>query len=439
MKDMTLLRRLLRPGVEIAIAIVFFVLWMIGEAGRSGGMLATAPDTRWIGILVWIVPFALIAIAIASSRIAVWIAHGAIALMLILALCSSAFMLGSTSWPAYLGVVIAVGFMANSPDRRQRWATLVLAVTYGIVIDVLMVLRYYPDSSFISWASVAGLPPSDIPLSIQLQQGQQLATNVAVGLGVVFVLVLTFAWLVGFSTRAVLDRFGAVRAQTETRGRLRESDARLGLAEERGRIARDLHDILAHSLTVVVAQSEGLHSTRSRTTEETDHGLTIIASAARAALGDIRLVVEGLRSGEGEVGDPSVAELDELLTELRAQGITIERSDFGDVVALRTGARIAVYRIVQEALTNALAHGGVGSAVRLSLDWRGPGLAVTIVSAVGHGAVERGGPGGQGIIGMQERATIVGGWLTAGADEDGFRVTAFIPYQADDVAGQAAA
>ncbi|NQX29112.1 hypothetical protein HQQ81_17335 [Microbacteriaceae bacterium VKM Ac-2854] len=388
--------------------------------------------------VAWLTPFVLISAAIACARAAPVIGHGLIVTMLALAGLTPVLMLGSTSWPAYLGVAIAVGLAAASSRRPFGWPSLGLGLLYAAAIGWLMVWRYAETGeSIVAWSGIA--PPVSDPVMRQMTEStfavEQAAypPDVLMWTGVVVFAVssavIVLLWALGFTVRAGLDRLLASRAEVRALTERDDAATRLAVAEERGRIARDLHDVLAHSLTVVVVQADGLRRLTDRSPDRVDAALETIAEAARSAIGDIRLVVESLRAGRGEAGEPTVVDLDGLISQMSEQGLLIERSDFGSVQPLGAGAQLAVYRIVQESLTNALAHGGIGSSVRVGLDWRGPGLALTVVSKSGGAAPARTESGGNGIPGMRERASIVGGWLTAGADDDGeFRVSAFVPF-----------
>jgi signal transduction histidine kinase len=204
-----------------------------------------------------------------------------------------------------------------------------------------------------------------------------------------------------------------------------------------------VHDVLAHSLAVVIAQADGARFIRdtkpAQTEQRTDDALVAISDAARAALIDVRTLVEGLREDQGEQPQPGLDEIPVLLAQLSRAGMTIDARHFGDAKAMTPAQQLAVYRIVQESLTNALRHGDRAAATRLSFDWRGPGLALSVTSV--GAATEASAPHGNGIRGMKDRARLAGGWLTAGAsDIDGeFVVTLFVPTGTETSATEAAA
>jgi signal transduction histidine kinase len=437
---LALVNRIVSPLPDIVLAIVFLVLWIVAEVGRAGSNSFDSAMTPLVYI-VWVVPFAAISVAIACARKAPLIAHGVLIALFVTAGLAPVFMLTATSWPAYLGVAFAVGLAAGSRHRRWGWPSLALGLLYAAAIAWLMVWRYAgTGNTIVAWAGLA--EPLFEPVMRKINENTSVPVQVVYAAdmlnwtgAVIFAFaaaVIVFCWAVGFGIRAALDRFRSTVGESVARQELDAASTRLAVAEERGRIARDLHDVLAHSLTVVVVQADGLRRTTDRSPAKIDAALGTIADAARSAIGDIRLVVESLRGGDADPSEPTLVDITGLLRQMGEQGLRIERSDFGDPQRLGAGAQLSVYRIVQESLTNALAHGGIDSVVRLGFDWRGTGLALTIVSRSGDEATARSAPGGNGIPGMRERASIVGGWLTAGPDEDGeFRVSAYIPF--DDV------
>ena len=246
---------------------------------------------------------------------------------------------------------------------------------------------------------------------------------------------LALAWTVGLLVRTVRDsREQRARAEFDRRER-EHAEYRYVVEQERNRIARDMHDVVAHSLAVVIAQADGARFAAATRPEEASRALGTIAGVARSALGDVRVLLAELRHREGDTPQPVVDDLDDLVARVRAAGLDVRFEERGDRVPLGAGHRIAVYRIVQEGLTNALRHGDSGEPVRLDLDWAGAGVEIRLENAVRPDAAASE-PIDQpafrhGIPGMRERAQLVGGTFRAEAGEDGrFRVHASIPAQA---------
>lgn len=160
-----------------------------------------------------------------------------------------------------------------------------------------------------------------------------------------------------------------------------------------------------------------------------------IAVSARHALVDAQRVIEGVRDDGLVTPQPRLSDVGPLAERMRQGSLKVQQSETGTPVELGAGQQLAVFRIVQECLTNALKHGGRGTAVRLHFDWSGPGLTMHVASelpaSVSIGGTDDGGATervGRGIPGMRERAHLAGGWLSSGPDGEQFRVTVFIPY-----------
>jgi signal transduction histidine kinase len=212
--------------------------------------------------------------------------------------------------------------------------------------------------------------------------------------------------------------------------------------QERVRIARDMHDVVAHSLAVVVAQADGARYLGSKDPAATDAALVTIATTAREALSDVRVLLAQLRHSQDDGPQPTLVDLDRLFEQLRGSGLRITQQVSGTPLALGTGQQLAVYRIVQESLTNALRHADRDQEVTVHFGWTVHGLDLTISSALPPAKTTRTGrtpivgapTAGHGLAGMTERAALVGGHLTAGVDTVGgstrFVVHAWLPERA---------
>src|SRR5690606_2831270 len=206
------------------------------------------------------------------------------------------------------------------------------------------------------------------------------------------------AWTVGALVRSGMrareNRAGELRAQAET-----------AAEQERVRIARDMHDVVAHSLAVVIAQADGARYAAASDPGVTAQALGTISSTARSALADVRLLLTQLRHAQGEGPQPTLTDLEELYAHVRAAGVDL-RVDVDPAPRADPPAavQLAVYRILQEALTNALRHGDEGP-VQVRQQWLPDRLDVEVRNAVAADAT----PGaGHGVIGMRERAQLVG-------------------------------
>ncbi|MDX2939608.1 sensor histidine kinase [Streptomyces ipomoeae] len=212
----------------------------------------------------------------------------------------------------------------------------------------------------------------------------------------------------------------AVRLEVE-----RDQRARLAEARERARISREMHDILGHTLAVVVGLADGAAGLAETKPKQTADTLRIIADSGRGALADLRRLLTGIREeGPHETPfrpQPSVGDLGALLERIRAAGPDVGLHTAGDLAGLPAGLQLALYRIVQEALTNTLKHAASHTTVRVSLIAEKDAVHVT-VEDTGPPATERVRSwegGGQGLLGMRERAALYQGTVTAGPNSEG--------------------
>jgi signal transduction histidine kinase len=239
-------------------------------------------------------------------------------------------------------------------------------------------------------------------------------------------------WLAGRTIRnhTMLARELAEKAERAQHGR--EEDERRAIAVERSRIARELHDVLAHNLSVMVVQAAAARRVLDKDPVRAVEVAALIERTGREALAEIRHMFGPMRRGDGEdlSGPPSIARVDELARRARAAGLGVELRLSGDRVALPPGIDQAAYRIVQEALTNALKHAGSARA-RVTVAYE-PNEVVLSIEDDGDGPrdgfelSEVG--GGHGLVGMRERAALYGGIVQAGRRRGGgFAVRARLP------------
>ncbi|MBS1673728.1 MAG: sensor histidine kinase, partial [Actinobacteria bacterium] len=242
---------------------------------------------------------------------------------------------------------------------------------------------------------------------------------VAVLLGMISVLTLVMAWGAGLLWRLVLHGRRTREAQVR-------AEAVAAAEQERVRIARDMHDVVAHSLAVVIAQSDGARYAAAADPAQATAALATIGQTARAALADVRLLLAQLRHNEGEGPQPTLADLETLYAQVRAAGIeprvTVDPMPPGEPPA---AIQLAVYRILQEALTNAIRH-GVGD-VDVLLAWHQDRVELVVRNVVPATPRSPSAERGHGVIGMRERAQLVGGALTSQPEEDAWVVRATLP------------
>ncbi|MFJ8896198.1 sensor histidine kinase [Leifsonia sp. NPDC102414] len=382
-------------SIEPVIAIAFFLFWAFAEVGRHQLVAGTLRYT-----LPWWAALLGLSFAIAICRIWPMIAMGvsivvAVGQLLVPAAAFGAGY-GSTDWPMAVGfLLVVIGVSAFIPSR---WRALSFAFAIALAVST----------------PFAGGP-------ITLDSLFVLATSL---------LAFVCAWLLGFFGRAWQQKLRSEALLAQTTDELRSAEVDLLVSQERDRIAQDVHDIMAHSLSVIIAQADGARFVAPARPEAVSESLENIAASARTSLTEVRMLIQTLVADPIGHSTPTVDDVGELVERMRTAGLAVELKQFGDADPLTGAQELAVYRIVQESLTNALKHAGTEPSARVSLDWRGQGLAIAVTSSGTPGERETQTTKSRGLYGMHERARLAGGWLTAGVDDDvpgGYVVTAFIP------------
>ena len=248
---------------------------------------------------------------------------------------------------------------------------------------------------------------------------------------VVLVAVTVTAALLGMLVRSRRAQLGALRDRAAALERERESAAARGAAEERLRIARDVHDLVGHALSGIAVQSSTARvALDAGQLPAARAALSAVESASRAALTEMRQLLGVLRAGDaGEYGPTlGLGDLPSLVEGLRVQGVPVTLS-VGELGEVPGAVSLAAYRVVQEALTNAVKH-AAGSQVTVTVAAAGGALLVTVEDYAPQAAPQGEGVGGHGLAGMRERVAGLGGEVSAGSagDHPGWRVRARIPY-----------
>ncbi|MEU7037057.1 sensor histidine kinase [Streptomyces sp. NPDC046237] len=364
-----------------------------------------------------------------------------------------------TSYPAVgnaaaYGVVGALFSVVVALRRRAPEKMLLLAVALGLVqlgfglqpffADFAMLVIIYTVAAHDGprWASrlalVGGLSAATLSMlrwPTETSPGSALAH---VFFTVIMTVPFALAWVLGDSVRTRRAYFAQLEERASRLEKEREAQAKVAVAAERARIARELHDVVAHNVSVMVVQADGAAYVLDSSPETAKQALETISSTGRQALAEMRRLLGILRTGEhqeaGEyVPQPDVEQIEDLVEQVRGAGLTVDFRIEGTPRPLPSGVELTAYRIVQEALTNTRKHGGpdVGASVRLVYFDDGLGL---LVEDDGRGAThemyEDGGADGRGhgLIGMRERVGMVGGTLDAGPRPGGgFRISALLP------------
>ncbi|MGH2633650.1 MAG: sensor histidine kinase [Tepidiformaceae bacterium] len=237
--------------------------------------------------------------------------------------------------------------------------------------------------------------------------------------------------------RVLSDRLrmvGTLEIRTQLLEREREERARVAVAEERARIAREMHDIVAHNVSVMVVQAGGARRVIGSDIEPAIEALAAIEKTGRQTLQEMRRLLGVLRTEDGALSlapQPGLDELAPLIEEVRKAGIVVELNEVGERCPLPTGPDLVAYRVIQEALTNVLKHAGQAT-VRITLKFSRDALELEVVDD-GKGPIgDAAQSGGHGLFGMRERLSLYGGTLQAGPSKaGGFALTALLPLESN--------
>jgi signal transduction histidine kinase len=273
---------------------------------------------------------------------------------------------------------------------------------------------------------------------LQLLAGTEVALVAAMwlspslrGLGTIaqFAALLAAAWFLGDIVRRWQAAAMAHARRADELEQAREELARLAVTAERIRIARELHDVVAHSMSVIAMHAGSGRLAADRDPAAARHALEVVERVSRDALGELRRLVTVLRdpddAGPALAPAPGLADVHRLVAEVAATGVTVDVHTAGDLAAVPGGVSLAGYRILQEALTNVVRHASPGR-VRLTVR---VGDGTVLLEVVDDGApVSSTSAGGHGTVGMRERAALYGGHLDAGPQPGGgWRVAARLP------------
>jgi MYXO-CTERM domain-containing protein len=242
--------------------------------------------------------------------------------------------------------------------------------------------------------------------------------------------IFTLAWLGGFAMRERAEEALRAEERATLAEREREGAARIAVAEERARIARELHDIVAHAVSVMVLQVGAVRHRLPDDFRDDVEALRNVEDTGRSALGEMRRLLGAMRRDEDEAElapQPGLGRLDLLLEEIRRAGLPVDLRIEGEPFSLPVAIDLSAYRIVQEGLTNALKHADARAA-HVQIRFAADELRIE-VSDDGSGAADLVGDGlGHGLVGVRERVKLYGGEMTAGAaNGGGFRLTTSLP------------
>jgi signal transduction histidine kinase len=338
------------------------------------------------------------------------------------------------------GVAVVTGILVA---RRRRWPLLLPALVL-VLVAARVVLP--PGGDGVAWGVIGLIGAYSVAVdSDGVVAWVGLAVTVATGLVVMahdggswnLAGILFYGgwfclpWVAGRAIRRRRNRELRLEEHALVLDRAREEEARAAVVEERIRIARELHDVVGHALSVMVLQADGGRRLLDVDNDETRTALDTIERVGREALGEMRRLVALMRESEDAgalVPQPTVQRLDALVGEVRRAGVPVELEIVGDPTPLPAGVDLTLYRTAQEALTNVVKHAG-GARVQVRLSYASSEVALEVADD-GRGRRASGDPG-YGLVGIQERVSLYGGTFAAGDDGGGYTVRAAIPYQAE--------
>ncbi|WP_399886427.1 sensor histidine kinase [Streptomyces sp. BBFR51] len=371
----------------------FWVLAALIDA--SGGWRNVAHDP---GVPVGLV----IALSLALSVPLLWRrSHPRAALIVTLPAALASAYSGAALQAALLQLLLVHHIALRLPLRNLWWA-----VALATAPTCVTVVRYGDGAG--SW-------------------NQQLGSQL-VSIGV--------AALIGITVRTRRDYTEALEDRARRLETERDQQVRLAAAAERARIAREMHDIIGHNLSVITGLADGGRYAAAKSPDRATQALDAIGTTSRQALGELRRLLDVLRdddqdaAGKAELApQPALTDLDRLLDGVRQAGLPVRTSVKGKA-ALPEGRQLTLYRVIQEALTNTLKHAGPDATAHIDLSYEAGGAVTLTVSDTGRAAPSPALTGGRGLPGMRERTSLYGGTLEAGprpAPERGWRVRLHLP------------
>ncbi len=332
--------------------------------------------------------------------------------MAAIALCTAGALLFRRRAPFVVPLVVAVGVLVLTlldPDAAYETDSMFLVLVLACwAAGSLLDARHAGIAFAAVWAagSLVFIRAPDVPLTELIW--------------------LSFPLTGVFAISAAAARHSERARLAEERAERSEEHAQRAVDDERSRIARELHDVIAHSVSVMTVQAGAVRRLLKPDQEREREALLTVEETGRQALTEMRRLLGVLRQSDEKAAlapQPGLATLEQLVAQVREAGLPVELRVEGEEIALPPGIDLSAYRIVQEALTNALKHAGPARAwvvVRYGAD--------EVEVEVANDGVSNGGSGGYGLIGMRERAALYGGDLTAGPrDGGGFTISARLP------------
>ncbi|MFP3990827.1 sensor histidine kinase [Streptomyces sp. E11-3] len=378
----------LDSGLALGVLAAMLTGSFVEPHGPYGPTFGRAPGALSVALMV------LVSVALVFRRrnpMTVLAATGALSLVELIT--------GEPRAPVAMSAVIALYTVASRTDRPTTWRVGLLSMTV---------------------LTAAAMLSGPLPWYAQENLGIFAWTGMAAA--------------AGDAVRSRRAFVGAIQERAERAERTREEEARRRVAEERLRIARELHDVVAHHIALVNVQAGVASHVMDKRPDQAKEALAHVREASRSALGELRATVGLLRqSGDPEAPTepaPGLARLGELVDTFRNAGLRVEVVRADDGAPLPASVDLAAYRVIQEALTNVHKHAGAEAKAEVSVIRVGKLIEITVLDD-GPGDEDSPDGGGHGLLGMRERVQALGGSCTAGPRySGGYRVHATLPLRA---------
>jgi len=410
------------PGLQdaaLAAALIALCV-LVNSPAAVVSSSAAASEVHGADVVLWWIATAFIGVAVALRRR--WP-------LPMLVVCTLATAIHLSQGKPFAVVDLGAAVLLYTVALRCR-----RAVSVAVLIVLLLLVAGWNIFAAATGSPIPGLPdliPSAAPPGAQFGsppalQAPSAAEKAWTG-NLMLGSILVASWATGHgarSRRAYLDELHARARDLEHQ---RDQQAELAIAAERARITRELHDVVAHGLSVMVTQAQGAEAALDHRLADTRAALAAVIKTGRDSLTDMRRVlaqVDGVQDAWHP--QPGLSRLPALISQVTAAGTPVQLYIDGTPIDIPSAVDLSAYRIVQEALTNTMKHAGPGAKARVTITYRDTDLEIE-VSDNGHGTIADH-SGGNGLRGMRERVGLLGGQLTTGPTPiSGFTVRAVLP------------
>jgi len=314
---------------------------------------------------------------------------------------------------------------------QRRWSIPAMLLTYVGALIQFQVMHQYNDHD----RTVCEPGNRVCENSASFTNNGPFNWTTFIAIAVLIAGLIGLAWVAGDSMRYRREYYVKLEDRAQRLERERDAQAQVAAAAERARIARELHDVVAHNVSVMVVQADGATYALDQDPEAARAALAAISNTGRTALTEMRRMLGVLRSAD-DVGNyspqPGIEQLGDLLEQVRSTGLRVSLTVEGVPREMPTALALAVYRVVQESLTNTRKHGGQEVKASVALIYTDDCLVLRIVDN-GRGAAAPGDGMGHGLVGMRERVAVFGGTLVNGPHvSGGYAVEAILPFPDQD-------